>query len=111
MDAGHVARGELAEALGRGVTCDRVPGAGRLALPLNPGQQTVDRSVGGFAFRGSMCSLAIRTAHERGGVLAGRLPECDLRAQPHLSVMFVNTALIPPNIGPEPYEAPYQAGY
>ena len=109
MDAGHVARGELAEALGRGVTCDRVPGAGRLALPLNPGQQTVDRSVGGFAFRGSMLWPFGR--HTRGGVLAGRLPECDLRAQPHLSVMFVNTALIPPNIGPEPYEAPYQAGY
>ena len=86
MDAGHVARGELAEALGRGVTCDRVPGAGRLALPLNPGQQTVDRSVGGFAFRGSMLWPFGR--HTRGGVLAGRLPECDLRAQPHLSVMF-----------------------
>ena len=46
---------------------------------------TVPWEVSRFADR---CSLAIRTAHERGGVLAGRLPECDLRAQPHLSVMF-----------------------
>jgi hypothetical protein len=67
MDAGHVARGELAEALGRGVTCDRVPGAGRLALPLNPGQQTVDRSVGGFAFRGSMLSGHSDGTHEGWG--------------------------------------------